>query len=642
MAQQKVKSPLAKHEGKSKDEKQVETGSSSSLMSFIWSLVIIVPVAAAALAALGFRGRDVLLGLDLGTTNSVISVREEGVGVRPLPNLVGKATTPSIIAFMQSGDVLVGKEAEHWLDVDPSIVIKDAKRVIGREIFDEVVSHESVQHGGRIVEHPTQYRSRTTGRTVPPDRFSKLCTKIAHSYGEGNCYHEIAFAVPLKDMMPADLKKLSSHKCLDSNSLFFLPPALLDRYSKSSIDVEATTSGVPLTLDEFLDRTHFSRAEVAVYGPSAAQLFHIANLHNANSLLLATPQAVGCFVVDYMLRSAKAAVGHENIVKTMAAVPAEFRGFQRAATTEAFSRAGLTVVRLLDEPTAAALAYGLEKDPRVHSVLVFDMGGGTLDVSVLFAGSENPYETAFAEATSGSSSKNQDSPAKHRGSFTVVGTAGDNALGGEDIDACMIATMLSSVLGELDGRVQQALEQIATFETYDEELHTVDNLLPSGLTTVQKYVRILHQFPELVKQEALQVYADHPGCDPVTLRSLAEHVKITLSGDGFIPSPTVPWHCAASKSSESGAEHRLQGVVTPELFESTCGYLFDSAMIPVAQALENAGIEAEEVDEVVLVGGSSRSPFVRSRLSKRFPNLELRSTVDADLAVSLGAAAAGD
>ena len=134
---------------------------------------------------------------------------------------------------------------------------------------------------------------------------------------------------------------------------------------------------------------------------------------------LVSPVEIGTQVVKYLRRSVQAYLGHSQVNKAVIAVPAEFNHRQRKATAKAFEAAGLKVVRVLEEPTAAAVAYGLHRDPSVHHVLVVDLGGGTLDVSLLFV---------------------------NEGSVQVLLTDGDNHLGGASP---------GPVVGRMDGWVRE-------------------------------------------------------------------------------------------------------------------------------------------------------------------------------------------
>ena len=465
---------------------------------------ILVPLLAAILAASGFRGRDELLGLDLGTTYSAVSIRSgAGRGNVTVARHGGRLTTPSVVAVGPRGELIAGTGAEAVLRGAPARGVVDAKRVIGRFVEDAMVAAEAPRHAGRLLEHPSARRGRVTGRSATTSK----TTRAACAADATACAPDLAFAIPLAGLDSSARSAAARDACIDEGSL---------------VDARSPPTG----------------------WPRAGDLSALSVTFSTPYFLMLTPQAASCVIARGLRNAAAATLGHKQAQKVMAATPADFSAAQRYATTEALERAGLRVVRLLHEPTAAALAYGLHQNPEVHTVVVFDMGGGTLDVSVLFA-AEN--------------------------SFTVYATAGDNALGGEDVDDC-IAQLLRQ-----DSRV------------------------------------------------------DETGCPEHRRSAEAERVKIALSGDGGAGSiPTVAWSCG-----------RLSGELTAAVFEDACGPLLDRTMVPVREALERASVAPDDVDEVVLVGGSSRLPWVRARLATLFKKAP-RSSVDPDLAVAIGAAAAGD
>lgn len=479
--------------------------SSSSLLT----LALALPVIAAALAAFGFTGRDVVLGIDLGTTYSAVAY-SDGKTVDVLRNGDGYQSTPSVVAI-DGASFVVGALAVLHAAIHPHEAIIDGKRVIGRLIDDAVTIAEIDRHGHRLIEHPNVLRSRVTGKVVS-----------ARQLPCKDCRHDLAFALPLARQSDSEAGTLASHRCLDSNSLHF------------------------------------------VTGKSPAPLQQLSHQYGTKRFLLVTPQAVGCIVLGYLVEAAKAALPYVSIGKTMACVPADFGAIQRQATLESFERAGLKVIRTLHEPTAAAIAYGLHKEDasgggekkRINYVLVFDMGGGTLDVSILFMS---------------------------HGSFTVISTAGDNKLGGEDFDDCLGTLMMKDT--------------------------------PANAA-----------------------------CAPEALSLEAERVKIALSrssttvdGASNIASAASVEDAAALWSCRAEDGSTLTGTVTRSQFEGHCKSLFDRSLGPVDEALEMANVRIAEIDEIVMVGGSSRLPGVRERLRTYF-NRELRTTVDPDLAVALGAA----
>jgi len=457
-----------------------------SLGTLLMFLAMAVPVLAAGLAALGFRGRELLLGLDLGTTFSSIALRRPG-GIAVAAGAQGRLGTPSVVALADGGAWVVGAAAEAVMAAHPARGVVDAKRVIGRRLEDPMCASEGARHGGRLVQHPTARRVRATGMAVRTAKQRAHCASASDA-----CWLDVAFALEVpQGLSAAAVAQLAGHACVDPGSL-------------------------------------------------------------AGGRLLLTPQAAACLVVQDLVAAADRALGHSSARTAMAATPTDFDAAQRSATLEALERAGLAVPRLLHEPTAAAIAYGLHKNASVHTVLVYDFGGGTLDVSVLFAA---------------------------HGSFTVIGTAGDNALGGEDVDDCLVGVMQAQGSGSGGG---------------------------GG--------------------------GGSGDCDALALSAEAERVKKALSGNGGAGAASeVAWACSGSS-----------GVVTAAAFERACGALFDRALAPVEEALLGASVRIGEVDEVVLVGGSTRLPAVRSRLQAYFGGKALRTSVDPDLAVAIGAAASGD
>ena len=161
--------------------------------------------------------------------------------------------------------------------------------------------------------------------------------------------------------------------------------------------------------------------EVEEEGDAISQRGAAAFALPALGSLLVTPEEVGSEVVKYLLSQVSQHLGHTSVTTAVIAVPAKFNALQRSATASAFKLAGLKVARVMDEPTAAALAYGLNRKEDVHHILVYDYGGGTLDVSVLHVSD---------------------------GYVEVIGTAGDERLGGGDFDHVLGSWVWDEVLGE--------------------------------------------------------------------------------------------------------------------------------------------------------------------------------------------------
>lgn len=281
-----------------------------------------------------------------------------------------------------------------------------------------------------------------------------------------------------------------------------------------------------------------------------------------------SPIYVGQLIVQYLQTMAQVYLKHDKIDTVVACVPADFNKAQRKSTSQVFARAQLAVARVLDEPTAAAVAYGLHVDPQVNYVLVFDFGGGTLDVSLLYI---------------------------HQESVTVLGMAGDNQLGGED----------------LDHQVYLHLKQL--FQTQ----------LGTDLIVQEKTVSSL-------------AHATYFPCTTSGVRREAERVKRQLSSQ-----LSTTASCVYHAVDEQG-EVRQHLVTTTDIsrhtFEtSLCRVLLTRAMSVVSQVLIDVVMAPSQVDEVVLVGGSSRIPWLSTQLTTMFGKPP-QSTIDPDLAVATGAA----
>lgn len=265
-----------------------------------------------------------------------------------------------------------------------------------------------------------------------------------------------------------------------------------------------------------------------------------------------TPQEISAMILQYMKGFAEDYLG-EKVDKAVITVPAYFNDAQRQATKDAGRIAGLEVERIVNEPTAAALAYGLDKDDKDEKILVFDLGGGTFDVSILELGD---------------------------GVFDVLSTAGDNHLGGDDFD--------------------------------------------------QKIIDYLVQ--EFKKEHGIDLSQDKMAAQ--RLKDAAEKAKKDLSGVSQTQI-SLPFITA----SEAGPLH-LEMTLTRAKFEELVDDLVERTKKPVRQAISDAGIDASEIDEVILVGGSTRIPAVVDAVRKE-TGKEPNKSVNPDEVVAMGAAIQG-
>ncbi len=370
-----------------------------------------------------------IIGIDLGTTNSCVSVMEGGEPV-VIANDEGRRTTPSVVAFLKNGERKVGDPAKRQAITNPQNTISSVKRFMGRR-FNEVGSELS----------------------------------------------------------------LASYKV-----------------------VQGENDTVRVSID---DRMY-------------------------------TPQEISAMILQKMKKTAEDYLGTE-VTEAVITVPAYFNDAQRQATKEAGEIAGLNVRRIVNEPTAAALAYGLDKKNIEQKIAVFDLGGGTFDISILDLGD---------------------------GVFEVKSTNGDTHLGGDDFD----------------------------------------NVIMDYLAD------------EFKKQEAIDLRKD-----PMALQRLkeaAEKAKVELSSSSETEI-NLPYITAVD-----GVPKHLVLKLTRAKFESLADNLFTRCLKPCEAALKDAGYSTSQIDEVILVGGSSRIPKVQEIVEKFFGKKPNRS-VNPDEVVAIGAGIQG-
>ncbi|MBL1230750.1 molecular chaperone DnaK [Enterococcus sp. BWB1-3] len=265
-----------------------------------------------------------------------------------------------------------------------------------------------------------------------------------------------------------------------------------------------------------------------------------------------TPQEISAMILQYLKGFAEEYLG-EKVEKAVITVPAYFNDAQRQATKDAGKIAGLEVERIVNEPTAAALAYGLDKTDKEEKILVFDLGGGTFDVSILELGD---------------------------GVFDVLSTSGDNNLGGDDFDNKIIDYMVA----------------------------------------------------EFKKENGIDLGKDKMALQ--RLKDAAEKAKKDLSG---VTSTQIslPFITAG----DAGPLH-LEMNLTRAKFDELTADLVERTKVPVRQALKDASLSASDIDEVILVGGSTRIPAVVEAVRKE-TNKEPNKSVNPDEVVAMGAAIQG-
>lgn len=266
-----------------------------------------------------------------------------------------------------------------------------------------------------------------------------------------------------------------------------------------------------------------------------------------------TPQEISAMILQKLKADAENFLG-EPVEQAVITVPAYFTDAQRQATKDSGTIAGLEVLRIINEPTAAALAYGLDKQEEEHQVLVFDLGGGTFDVSVMQLGD---------------------------GVFEVKATSGNNHLGGDDFDNVIVRWMIQ----------------------------------------------------EFKENEGIDIGTDKMALQ--RLREAAEKAKIELSSM-LTTSINLPFITA----DETGPKH-LEMELSRAKFEELASDLIKGTVEPVKQALKDCELKPDDIDRILLVGGSTRIPAVQKAISKFFGGRQPDKSVNPDEAVALGAAIQG-
>ena len=265
-----------------------------------------------------------------------------------------------------------------------------------------------------------------------------------------------------------------------------------------------------------------------------------------------SPQEISAMILQKIKSDVESYLG-ETVTEAVITVPAYFTDSQRQATKDAGKIAGLDVKRIINEPTAAALAYGMDKDTEQHKIMVFDLGGGTFDVSILEIGD---------------------------GVFEVLATRGNNRLGGDDFDEVLMKYMISEFKKE----------------------NGID--LSKDVTAMQR------------------------------LKDAAEKAKKELSTT-MTTNVNLPFITAVD-----GAPVHLNMDIKRAKFEELSSDLIDKTLVPVREALSDAGLTASEIDKVLLVGGSTRIPAVQEAV-KKLIGKEPQKDINPDECVAIGAAIQG-
>ena len=312
------------------------------------------------------------------------------------------------------------------------------------------------------------------------------------------------------------------------------------------------------------------------------------------------PHHVGSYVVNHLIQITKQFLGHENIKSAVICVPAKFNEQQIRMTHQAFKDAGVSVARVVEEPTAAALAYGLHRKAGVDYILVYDFGGGTLDVSLLHVSD---------------------------GFVDVMGSDGDDRLGGADFDAAVAHFLLEKRGGnEIVQRTTKDLHQLegSTKGVADLE-EKLSASCPALRTTPLCTVSSFHTIGEQLKI-ALSEFPNHDGKAEAECLSSPKHVdRSSLSMEQF---------CASLEP------FRLE--LTSQEFDHAVQSLYDRSITPLQRLLADLDLKHDSIDEIVMVGGTTRMPQIRMLVRNALPSAQLNTHIDPDITVAYGAASVID
>ena len=323
------------------------------------------------------------------------------------------------------------------------------------------------------------------------------------------------------------------------------------------------------------------------------------------SSAIITPSQIGSYIINHLRTITRNHLQHDNVHSAVIAIPAKFEPAQRDATIRAFELAGMKVARILEEPTAAALAYGLHKRDDVHYVMVYDFGGGTLDISLLFIG--------------------------EGGNIEVIGSDGDEQLGGADFDAAVAHWLIEHHgVGEIVKTVMASIDRIEASLNTDEEGVDVEDSISEHCTKLQQA----------------------PLCTLSSLHTIGEQMKIGLSKHSKDEQAFEEKVCFRLPESLESIPHTADDLcdsIVPvalklslEEYDKSVSKLYERSVIPIQRLLEDLDLQKEDIDEVVMVGGTTRMPQIRELVRKELVKEQLNTHIDPDLTVAYGAASVID
>ena len=543
----------------SKHADDTKSGGIDALLPTIACIIILTFV---IMARLGFRGRATVAGIDLGTTNSVICVQSQ---------------SSSISGSGGGGEIVCIPDPMTNSPIVPSVVsfLDEHRYRSYRLTKTEKEYHASWKYGA--------------GRPHPVDVIVGQGAKLRI---DGHPHQTIYHA---KRIIGRDV---------DHSSVV----SLQDEIDFTIVDDGTGLAAfhIPYHLSPTADATAAAAAAAA-----AATATTTAKSVTATTLAaILSPSEIGSYIIHHLMTLTHSYLGHANIRSAVIAIPAKFEPSQRDATIRAYEMAGIRVVRILEEPTAAALAYGLHKREDVQYVMVYDFGGGTLDVSILYIG-EGGY-------------------------IDVLGSDGDERLGGADFDASVARWLLEERHGwEYVEGVAASVSTIADGvirnreEEEDEKTMNVEDMI----------------------EESCPKLKETPLCTISSLHTLAERMKISLSegnavvqGECYqlLPSMDLSEDLPSTTKALCDSIIKVKLTLTLEEYDRAVKTLYDRSLLPIQRLLRDLRLRKDEIDEVVMVGGTTRMPQIRELVRIELEKDKLNTHIDPDLTVAYGAASVID
>lgn len=350
------------------------------------------------------------------------------------------------------------------------------------------------------------------------------------------------------------------------------------------------------------------------------QVPHHTHANQPSEWMSIAPQQVGSYVVSALLQFTHQQLGHENVKAAVICVPAKFDTIQRQRTVAAFQEAGVKVTRILEEPTAAALAYGLHLKDGVDYIIVYDFGGGTLDISLLHVSN---------------------------GFVDVMGSDGDDRLGGADFDAVIAHYWLEEQHKEAEG--DRTANQVLV-DDVSAVLHQLEALLEDTPQHLDFEQELSSHCPAIL---------EHPLCTVSSFHTLGEQIKIRLSDTYDDEDATVlETHCwrlpegtksiptqddpLAMVDSFCASLTKATLTLSRDEFQQAAQPLLERSILPVQRLLNDLSLTTNDIDEVVMVGGTTRMPQIRALVREELSASTLNTHIDPDITVAYGAASVID